>query len=63
MGPHLDSGQFFSKPEMLSRQDIPSNQMNYPLVLQAVNRAHMDIGEEASESKRNRPSASACCAI
>ena len=38
-------GYFFSRPEMLSRRDIPSNQMNYLLVLQAVNRAQMDIAE------------------
>lgn len=38
-------GYFFSKPEMLSRKDIPQNQMNYLLVLQAVNRADMDIAE------------------
>jgi c-di-GMP-related signal transduction protein len=38
-------GYFFSRPEMLTRQDIPPNQMNYLLVLQAANRAQMDIDE------------------
>jgi len=42
---------------MLSRKDIPSNQMNYLLVLQAVNRAHMDIGE-VSERIKAEPSLS-----
>ena len=32
-------GYFFSRPEMLSRRDIPSNKMNYLLVLQAVNQS------------------------
>jgi c-di-GMP-related signal transduction protein len=44
-------GYFFSKPEMLSRKDIPQNQMNYLLVLQAVNRAHMDIAEVSERIK------------
>jgi c-di-GMP-related signal transduction protein len=50
-------GYFFSKPEMLSRKDIPSNQMNYRLVLQAVNRADMDIAE-VSERIKAEPSLS-----
>jgi c-di-GMP-related signal transduction protein len=50
-------GYFFSEPEMLSRKDIPSNQMNYLLVLQAVHRAHMDIGE-VSERIKAEPSLS-----
>jgi c-di-GMP-related signal transduction protein len=36
-------GFFFSRPEMLSRRDIPANKLNYLLVLQAVNREQMDI--------------------
>jgi len=44
-------GYFFSRPEMLSRRDIPSNQMNYLLVLQAVNRAQMDIAEVSQRIK------------
>jgi c-di-GMP-related signal transduction protein len=36
---------------MLSRQDIPQNQINYLLVLQAVNRAHMDIAEVSERIK------------
>jgi hypothetical protein len=42
---------------MLSRQDIPANQMNCLLMLQAVNRAHMDIGE-VSERIKAKPSTS-----
>jgi c-di-GMP-related signal transduction protein len=44
-------GYFFSKPEMLSRKDIPQNQMNYLLVLQAVNRADLDIAEVSERIK------------
>ena len=44
-------GYFFSRPEMLSRRDVPSNQMNYLLVLQAVNRAPMDIAEVSQRIK------------
>jgi c-di-GMP-related signal transduction protein len=50
-------GYFFSKPELLSRKDIPRNQMNYLLVLQAVNRAEMDIAE-VSERIKAEPSLS-----
>ncbi|MGC2269951.1 MAG: HDOD domain-containing protein, partial [Candidatus Acidiferrales bacterium] len=38
-------GFFFSRPEMLSRRDIPANKLNYLLVLQAVNREQMDIDD------------------
>ncbi len=38
-------GYFFSRPEMLTRSDIPANQMNHLLVLQAVNRQPMDVDE------------------
>jgi len=44
-------GYFFSRPEMLTRQDIPPNQMNYLLVLQAANRAQMDIEEVSARIK------------
>lgn len=44
-------GYFFSRPEMLSRKDIPPNQLNYLLVLQAVNRAHLDIAEVSERIK------------
>ena len=50
-------GYFFSKPEMLSRKDIPRNQMNYLLVLQAVNRAPMDT-TEVNERIKAEPSLS-----
>ena len=50
-------GYFFSKPEMLSRKDIPRNQMNYLQVLQAVNRAPMDTAE-VSERIKAEPSLS-----
>jgi EAL and modified HD-GYP domain-containing signal transduction protein len=41
-------GYFFSRPEMLSRGDIPSNKLNYLRVLQAVNQPKMDA-EHVSE--------------
>jgi c-di-GMP-related signal transduction protein len=44
-------GYFFSKPELLSRKDIPQNQMNYLRVLQAVNRAPMDTFEVSQRIK------------
>jgi c-di-GMP-related signal transduction protein len=44
-------GYFFSKPELLSRKDIPQNQMNYLLVLQAVNREPMDTFEVSQRIK------------
>ena len=44
-------GFFFSRPEMLSRRDIPANKMNYLLVLQAVNREEMDIDEVSDKIK------------
>lgn len=44
-GLHLFQGYFFSRPEMRSRGDIHSNQLNYLLVLQAVNREQMDISD------------------
>lgn len=44
-------GFFFSRPEMLSRRDIPANKLNYLLVLQAVNRPQMDIGDVSGRIK------------
>ncbi len=44
-------GYFFSRPEMLTRNDIPPNQMNHLLVLQAVNRAPMDVEEVSARIK------------
>jgi EAL and modified HD-GYP domain-containing signal transduction protein len=44
-------GYFFSRPEMLTRNDIPPNQMNHLLVLQAVNRAPMDVDEVSARIK------------
>jgi EAL and modified HD-GYP domain-containing signal transduction protein len=44
-------GFFFSRPEMLSRRDIPANKLNYLLVLQAVNREQMDIGDVSDKVK------------
>ena len=48
---------------MLSRKDISQNQINHLLVLQAVNRAEMDIAEVTNESRRKRHSVFACSAI
>jgi c-di-GMP-related signal transduction protein len=36
-------GYFFSRPEMLTRHDIPSNKLNYLRVLQAVNQKEMNL--------------------
>ena len=44
-------GYFFSRPEMLTRHDIPSNKLNYLLVLQAVNRPEMDQHEVSERIK------------
>jgi hypothetical protein len=44
-------GYFFSRPEMLTRRDIPPNQMNHLLVLQAANRAQMDIDQVSARIK------------
>jgi EAL and modified HD-GYP domain-containing signal transduction protein len=44
-------GYFFSRPEMLTRHDIPSNKLNYLLVLQAVNKPEMDIHEVSERIK------------
>jgi len=42
-------GYFFSRPEMLTRHDIPSNKLHYLRILQAVNRREMDL-QDVSES-------------
>ena len=44
-------GYFFSRPEMLTRHDIPSNKLNYLLVLQAVNRNEIDQREVSERIK------------
>ncbi|MGA8143360.1 MAG: EAL domain-containing protein [Candidatus Acidiferrales bacterium] len=44
-------GYFFSRPEMLTRHDIPSNKLNYLLVLQAVNRQEMNVFEVSERIK------------
>jgi EAL and modified HD-GYP domain-containing signal transduction protein len=44
-------GYFFSRPEMLTRNDIPRNQMNHLLVLQTLNRPQMDINEVSARIK------------
>ena len=38
-------GYFFSRPEMLTRHDIPSNKLNYLRVLQAVNQKEMNLND------------------
>jgi c-di-GMP-related signal transduction protein len=44
-------GYFFSKPQMLTRQDIPAYKMNYLLVLQAANRSKVDLEEVTDRIK------------
>ncbi len=44
-------GYFFSKPEMLTRHDIPAYKLNYLLVLQAANRPELDLKEIAERIK------------
>ena len=50
-------GYFFSKPQMLTRHDIPANKLNYLLVLQAANRAQIDL-EEVGNRIKSEPSLS-----
>jgi c-di-GMP-related signal transduction protein len=38
-------GYFFRKPEVLSAREIPSNQIHYVRMLQAVSRAELDVPE------------------
>jgi c-di-GMP-related signal transduction protein len=44
-------GYFFSKPQMLSRHDIPAYKLNYLLVLQAANRPQIDLEEVGNRIK------------
>jgi c-di-GMP-related signal transduction protein len=44
-------GYFFSKPQMLTRHDIPAYKLNYLLVLQAANRSRIDLEEVAERIK------------
>jgi len=44
-------GYFFSRPEMLTRHDIPSNQLNYLRVLQAVNQKEMNLDDVSGKIK------------
>ena len=44
-------GYFFSRPEMLTRHDIPSNKLNYLRVLQAVNQNEMNLHEVSERIK------------
>jgi c-di-GMP-related signal transduction protein len=44
-------GYFFSRPEMLTRHDIPANKLNYLRVLQAANRPRINLDEIANGIK------------
>jgi c-di-GMP-related signal transduction protein len=44
-------GYFFSRPEILTRHDIPSNKLNYLRVLQAVNQKEMDLRDVSERIK------------
>lgn len=44
-------GYFFSRPEILTRHDIPANKLNYLRVLQAANRPEIDTNEVAQRIK------------
>jgi c-di-GMP-related signal transduction protein len=44
-------GYFFSRPEMLTRHDIPSNKLNYLRVLQSVNRPEMNLHDVSERIK------------
>lgn len=44
-------GYFFSRPQMLTRHDIPAYKLNYLLVLQAANRSRIDLEEVAERIK------------
>jgi EAL and modified HD-GYP domain-containing signal transduction protein len=43
----LFQGYFFSRPEILTRHDVPAYKLNYLRVLQAANRHELDPGEIA----------------
>jgi c-di-GMP-related signal transduction protein len=47
----LFQGHFFSKPQVLSRHDVPAYKLNYLLVLQAANRPDIDLDEVAERIK------------
>ena len=47
----LFQGYFFSRPQILSRHDIPANKLNYLRVLQAVNRQPMEMRQVAENIK------------
>jgi c-di-GMP-related signal transduction protein len=51
MGYSYFQGYFFSRPQVLSRHDIPAHKLNYLRVLQAVNRPVIDVGEVAERIK------------
>jgi c-di-GMP-related signal transduction protein len=44
-------GYFFSRPQILSRHDIPAHKLNYLRVLQAANRPVIDVHEVAERIK------------
>lgn len=44
----LFQGYFFSRPEILTRHDVPAYKLNYLRVLQAANRRELDQGEIAA---------------
>jgi c-di-GMP-related signal transduction protein len=44
-------GYFFSRPEIVTRHDIPSNKINYVRVLQAVTRSELDRDEVTERIK------------
>ncbi len=44
-------GYFFSRPEILTRHDIPAYKLNYLRVLQAVNRSPMDMNDVSNRIK------------
>jgi EAL and modified HD-GYP domain-containing signal transduction protein len=50
-------GYFFSRPEMLSHQDIPSSKLHYLRILQAANRSPLDLDgiEEHIKSEASMP--------
>lgn len=51
MGYAYFQGYFFSRPEILTRHDIPANKLNYLRVLQAANRPQLDANEVAQRIK------------
>lgn len=51
MGYTYFQGYFFSRPQILSRHDIPAHKLNYLRVLQAANRKDIDQNEVAQRIK------------